>query len=111
MSADDLIQPTDSPEPGWYRNEAPEAMTEETILTNLRRIMDEGAFWIRELQNVAPIEMETRLEDIDLDAGDLLQLMLTCEEEFGIEVRDEDYAGLVTVGDIVALINREVARG
>ena len=43
-------------------------------------------------------------EDLNLDSLDRVELTLAIEEEFGIEIPDEDAEKIVTVGDIVKYI-------
>lgn len=40
-------------------------------------------------------------EDFSVDSITLLELIMDAEEEFDIEIEDEDLAGFNTVGDIV----------
>ncbi|MBQ7625013.1 MAG: acyl carrier protein [Clostridia bacterium] len=40
-------------------------------------------------------------EDLGADSLDILQLLMTIEETYGIRVPDESLAGFETVGDIV----------
>lgn len=39
--------------------------------------------------------------DLKLNSLELAEFVLTCEEEFGITIEDDDLKKLVTVGDIV----------
>jgi acyl carrier protein len=48
----------------------------------------------------------------DLGAGslDLVEMVMTLEEEFGVEIPDADYPKLITVGDAIRYIGeREIA--
>ena len=47
------------------------------------------------------VSADTRIEDLDLDSLDLLELAFHLEDEFGIEVEDEDMMGLVTINDVL----------
>ena len=47
------------------------------------------------------VSADTRIEDLDLDSLDLLELAFHIEDEFGIEVEDEDMMGLVTIQDVL----------
>lgn len=49
------------------------------------------------------------LGDLDLDSLDTMELTLSLEEKFAIEIPDEELQGLETVQDAVALIERKVA--
>lgn len=53
-------------------------------------------FGIEEVSN----DMVLR-EDFDVDSITLLELIMDAEEEFGVEIEDEDLAKFITVGDIV----------
>jgi acyl carrier protein len=45
------------------------------------------------------------VEDLGADSLDVVELLMTLEEECGIVVNDEDAVKIVTVGDILDLIN------
>jgi acyl carrier protein len=54
------------------------------------------------------IKLESRiLEDLGADSLDLVELLMTLEDEFGIEVSDEDAINLKTVNDIVKIIDKK----
>ncbi|MBP5660151.1 MAG: acyl carrier protein, partial [Lachnospiraceae bacterium] len=62
---------------------------------------------IAEVMKVDPreIEMDTTLiEDLGADSIDILQLLLTIEEENGIIIPDEKLATFACVADIVAYL-------
>jgi acyl carrier protein len=44
------------------------------------------------------------IEDLDADSLSVMQLVMTLEEEYDIEVPEEDIEKLVTVADILAYI-------
>ena len=49
------------------------------------------------------ITPDTRVkEDLGADSLDILQIVMTFEEEYGIAIPDDDLAGFETVGDILA---------
>lgn len=41
-------------------------------------------------------------EDLGADSLDLFELVMSMEEEFGIEIPSEDLESIATVGDIIA---------
>ena len=50
-------------------------------------------------------KMESRLvEDLGADSLDVVELIMTFEEEFGVSLPDEDVSKLKTVGDIIKYI-------
>lgn len=51
------------------------------------------------------ISIETNLvDDLNLDSLDIVELMMKMEDEFGIEIPEEDAEGLKTVKDIVTYL-------
>ena len=58
--------------------------------------------------NVADITMESRIkDDLGADSLDVLQLLMTLEEEKGITIPDDVLPNLKTVGDIVSYIESQ----
>ena len=52
------------------------------------------------------ITMESRLtDDLGADSLDVVDLIMAIEDEFQVEILDEDIEKVVTVGDIVNYIN------
>lgn len=45
-------------------------------------------------------------EDLEADSLDAVELVMAAEEEFGIEIPDEDAANLKTVKDIVDFVEK-----
>jgi len=43
-------------------------------------------------------------EDVGLDSIDTTEMVLMIEEEFNIEIPDEDVMGFVTIGDVVEYV-------
>jgi acyl carrier protein len=44
------------------------------------------------------------IEDLGADSLDVVELVMAFEEEFGVEVPDEDAEKLLTVGDVIKYI-------
>jgi len=56
-------------------------------------------------KKVEDIKMESRLvEDLGADSLDVVELVMSFEDEFGIALPDEDVAKLKTIQDIVTYI-------
>ncbi len=51
------------------------------------------------------ITMDTRLEDLGADSLDIVELVMAMEEEFDIQVEDEQVEKIQTVGDIVSAVS------
>jgi acyl carrier protein len=76
--------------------------TTKTVgLSDVRRIL-RGEFAIEE----ATVELDTALGDLDLDSLDLVELVMVLEEEYDIEISDEDAEGVRTVQDVINLVDR-----
>lgn len=57
-----------------------------------------------------PVTAESRIkEDLGADSLDILQLLMTIEEEKGIVVPDEELAHFLTVGDVVKYLEKHTA--
>ena len=53
------------------------------------------------------ITMETHLvDDLGADSLDAVELIMALEDEFGVTVSDDDAQSIRTVGDIVALVEK-----
>ena len=51
------------------------------------------------------VNAETSLrDDLEINSLQALTLIMDLEEEFGIEVEDEEFEGLQTVGDVIGLL-------
>ena len=54
----------------------------------------------------AKVTLESRFkEDLGADSIDILQLLLTIEEDYGVTIPDEKLATFSTVGDIVNFLS------
>jgi acyl carrier protein len=50
------------------------------------------------------------IEDLGADSLDIVELIMALEEEFGVEIPDEDAEKISTVGDAVKYIQEHVAQ-
>jgi acyl carrier protein len=54
------------------------------------------------------VTMEARfIDDLGADSLDIVELVMTIEEEFDIEIPDEEAEKLATVGDAVAYVEKK----
>jgi len=59
--------------------------------------------------NEDSIGMDTALvKDLEMNSLELAEFVLTCEEHFGIVIKDEDLKKLTTVGDIVSYVEKSL---
>ena len=55
--------------------------------------------------DVDKISAETSfIDDLELDSLDIVELMMKIEDEFNIEIPEEDVESLKTVGDVVSYL-------
>ncbi len=45
-------------------------------------------------------------EDLDIDSLSMVEIVVACEEKFGVTIPDDEVKNLKTVGDAVAYIER-----
>ncbi len=50
------------------------------------------------------VESASFKEDLQADSLDLFEMVMSLEEEFGVEIPSEDLEKIVTVGDVVKYI-------
>ena len=56
------------------------------------------------------VTADARLEaDLGINSLELAELALRCDEEFGVEVDDDDIHRLITVGDVANYIEEKTA--
>lgn len=51
----------------------------------------------------------TIMEDLNADSLDFVEVVMAIEDEFGIDVSDDDVNGLKTVQDVVNYVERKTA--
>ncbi|WP_258361079.1 acyl carrier protein [Moorella sulfitireducens (nom. illeg.)] len=56
------------------------------------------------------ITMETSFDDLNADSLDIVELIMALEEEFDLEIPDEDAEKLTTVGAAVAYIKEHASK-
>ena len=60
--------------------------------------------------DIAKINLETSfVDDLNLESLDIVELMMKMEDEFGVEIPEEDAEGLKTVKDIVTYLEKKQA--
>ncbi|MBR5452992.1 MAG: acyl carrier protein [Clostridia bacterium] len=71
-----------------------------------------------EIKKILVEEMQVKESDITLEAEltndlrinslELADMVLMCEERFGVEIKDEDLNKFITVGDVVDYLTKNV---
>ena len=49
------------------------------------------------------------LRDLDLDSLDTVEMTLGVEDRFGVEIADEELEDVVTIADVVEVINKKLS--
>ena len=83
------------------------AHTQEEIIAELGQIVEE-------VTGIEPSEVtvdKSFVDDLDIDPLSMVEIAVQTEDKYGVKVPDEDLAGLRTVGDIVAYIQKLEAEG
>ena len=76
------------------------ALNEANVLAGLKEIVEEVAG-----VPAASIEMgKSFTEDLDVDSLSMVEVVVACEERFGVKIPDEKVTDLATVGDAVNFI-------
>ncbi|MGM0688393.1 MAG: acyl carrier protein [Bacillota bacterium] len=57
---------------------------------------------------VDKLSAETTFEDIDADSLDIVELVMALEEEFDLEISDQEIENIKTVGDVIKYIESNV---
>jgi acyl carrier protein len=65
---------------------------------------------IEQLGLESPPPHEATFEEMDyVDSLDIVELTLACEEEFDIDISDDDFANVRTPGDLLKIVKRKLA--
>lgn len=75
-------------------------MSNEEIFEKLKNIIVEQLGVNEEVVK----EEATFVDDLEADSLDIVELVMNIEEEFNMEIPDEDSEKIVTVGDVVKYI-------
>lgn len=62
---------------------------------------------IKERKRIDCIELDTRLDSLNFDSLDIVEISLELEDEFHIDFTSEEITSLVTIGDLVKIIERK----
>ncbi|NLM51361.1 MAG: acyl carrier protein [Firmicutes bacterium] len=54
------------------------------------------------------ISLETTFDDLDADSLDIVELVMAIEEEFNLDISDEEVEEIKTVGDVVRYIEAHI---
>ena len=80
-------------------------MTEQEIYEKIVEIIQESRG--KEFQVSQTLSLK---DDLQADSVDLMEFILTVEDEFGIEISDEDIDELKNVSDVVACVRKNLNR-
>ncbi|MBT0951553.1 acyl carrier protein [Streptococcus infantis] len=78
-------------------------MTEQQIFDRIVTIIQE-----RQGEDFVVTENLSLKDDLDADSVDLMEFVLTIEDEFGIEIGDEEIDNLQSVADVLEIIKNRI---
>ena len=78
-------------------------MTDQQIFDRIVTIIQE-----RQGEDFIVTENLSLKDDLDADSVDLMEFVLTIEDEFGIEISDEEIDNLQSVADVLAIIKNRI---
>ena len=78
-------------------------MTDKQIFDRVVMIIQE-----RQGEDFVVTENLSLKDDLDADSVDLMEFILTIEDEFGIEISDEEIDNLQSVADVLAIIKNRI---
>ena len=78
-------------------------MTEQQIFDRIVTIIQE-----RQGEDFVVTENLSLKDDLDADSVDLMEFVLTVEDEFGIEIADEEIDNLQSVADVLEIIKNRI---
>jgi len=78
-------------------------MTEQQIFDRIVTIIQE-----RQGEDFVVTENLSLKDDLDADSVDLMEFVLTIEDEFGIEISDEEIDNLQSVADVIKAIKEKI---
>ena len=81
-------------------------MTEQKIYEKIVEIIQESRG--EEFQVSQTLSLK---DDLQADSVDLMEFILTVEDEFNIEISDEDIDSLNNVSDVVACVQKNLKKG
>ena len=67
------------------------------------------ALLVDELQVTGDITEDSALAELGVNSLELADLVMRCEEQFGIEISDDDIRTFITVGDLVTFLESKKA--
>ena len=77
-------------------------MTEKEIFDRIETIIQE-----RQGEDFVVTESLSLKDDLDADSVDLMEFILTLEDEFNIEISDEEIDQLQSVADVVQVVKNK----
>lgn len=78
-------------------------MTDQQIFDRIVTIIQE-----RQGEDFVVTENLSLKDDLDADSVDLMEFVLTIEDEFGIEIDDEEIDNLQSVADVLEIIKNRI---
>ncbi len=75
-------------------------MTEQEVMAKIKEVVADKL----DVDMGDVIETASFVDDLGADSLDVVELIMGLEDEFGIEISDEEAEGIATVGDAVKFV-------
>ena len=76
---------------------------DDKLFTEVKKVL---AKQLRKPEDIIKPESKI-IDDLGADSLNILMLLMTIEEDFGIKVPDEEFADFRTVGDVVSFLEKQ----
>ncbi len=102
-----IVQPVG--EPAATRSaqpEPPDAVTDASMLADLKDILELFGIEVRKLKPNMRLT-----DDLEMDSLDLVELIMAVEDQYGIEISDEEATNISTIGEGMDLVRDKLQEG
>jgi acyl carrier protein len=82
-------------------------MTGQEVFDGLKKIIEQNA---PRDGRPSTLSMETNLEELGIDSAHRIDILLETEEAFGISIDEIAFGQAKRLGDLVSLVNEEIAK-
>jgi len=82
---------------------------EDTIMTSLTHISDILHEMLR-IDRTKIVPEAVLRTDLNIDSLEMVEIVVELEDKLGIKMPEEDFKSIITIGDLVALVDSSPAR-
>lgn len=82
--------------------------TTDVVVSRVYDFFVKGAFLNYTDYDEETVSPETNLDELGLDSLDVLELCMDAEMEFNLDIRDEEFQDISSVGGLVLMISNKI---